>query len=433
MNKSYKLAGACLIAALLAACGGANNGLSSSAPFSVAPQSLHTQSALGQPRSHRVKRASQTLTYVHSFKGASNNDGSDPYGPLVNVNGTLYGTTLAGGAQYNCSGGCGTVFSVTTSGAYAHLYSFANNPDGANPYAGLANVGGTLYGTTSIGGGASEGTVYSITTAGAENVLQNFYSGSDGSIPYATLIDISGTLYGTTSTGGVYNQGTVFSMKASGAETVLHSFGGTADGTDPLAPLLDIGGTLYGTTNQGGAYGGGTLFAVSKATGTETVLHSFGGGSGDGSRPQYGSLINVNGTVYGTTEQGGAYDGGGNCYEQGCGTVFSITPSGTYAILHSFGNLSDGVYDGEYPYAGLANVSGTLYGTTAHGGAYSEGTVYSITPSTSDAETVIWAFGGEPGGAKPAADLIVVKGTLYGTTTSGGAYNDGTIFSLLSN
>ena len=98
----------------------------------------------------------------------------------------------------------------------------------------------------------------------------------------------------------------------------------------------------------------GTVFTIAPS-GTETVLYSFGPGSGDGANPVAG-LINVNGTLYGTTLNGGT---------NGDGTVFSITPSGTETVLYSFGT---GSQDGTSPFAGLANVGGTLYGTTNSGG-----------------------------------------------------------------
>jgi uncharacterized repeat protein (TIGR03803 family) len=150
-------------------------------------------------------------------------------------------------------------------------------------------------------------------------------------------------------------------------------------------------------------------------SGKETVLHTVDGSSGDGYAP-YAGLINVNGTLYGTTVQGGAY-----C-TLGCGTVFSITTSGTETVLHSFGPG-----DGEYPYAGLIDVNGTLYGTTLEGGA-GAGTIFSITPSGT--EKVLYGFAGEPNGFEPYAGLINVKGTLYGTTAAGGVDGDGTVFSL---
>jgi uncharacterized repeat protein (TIGR03803 family) len=355
-----------------------------------------------------------TESVLHSFSGGAG-DGAVPYAPLVNVEGTLYGTTLNGGPSND-----GTVYSITPYyGTETLLHGFTGDPDAQSPYAGLVTLKGKLYGTTPSGGAYSGGAIYSIspTPSGPESVLESFYPGSDGYAPIAGLIAAKGKVYGTTSTGGVYNAGTVFSMKAFGQETVLHNFGGAGDGTSPLAPLLDVGGTLYGTTNAGGAYGGGTVFAVSESSGTETVLHNFGG-SGDGGSPQYGQLVSLNGTMYGTTLSGGAY---------GRGTVYSITPSGTEAVLHSFGGESG---DGTSPYAGLVILNGTLYGTTSSGGANNQGTLFSVTPASSDAYSVVWAFGGSGDGAHPRTDLIVVNGTFYGTTTSGGASNLGTVFSL---
>jgi uncharacterized repeat protein (TIGR03803 family) len=66
--------------------------------------------------------------------------------------------------------GCGTVFSISKTGGHTVLYSFAGDPDGKNP-GGLINVNGTLYGTTTNGATGEDGTIYSITTAGVETVL----------------------------------------------------------------------------------------------------------------------------------------------------------------------------------------------------------------------------------------------------------------------
>ncbi len=188
-------------------------------------------------------------------------------------------------------------------------------------------------------------------------VLYSFGSKSgDAEYPYADLINVNGKLYGTTYYGGAKGDGTVFSITPSGKETVLHSFGSkSGDGEYPYAGLINVNGTLYGTTYYGGAKGDGTVFSITPS-GKETVLHSFGSKSGDGEYP-YAGLINVNGTLYGTTYYGGA---------KGDGSVFSITPSGKETVLHSFGSKSG---DGEYPYAGLINVKGTIYGTTYSGGA----------------------------------------------------------------
>ena len=158
----------------------------------------------------------------------------------------------------------------------------------------------------------------------------------------------------------------------------LYSFqGGSGDGANPQAGLLDVEGTLYGTTESGGPNGYGTVFAIAPS-GTETVLHYFGASSEDGTFPQAG-LINVKGTLYGTTFQGGAHD---------LGTVFAITPSGTETVLYSFmGKCNGSCTDAAYPLAGLLDVNGTLYGTTQEGGAGNYGTVFTITPSGT--ETVL--------------------------------------------
>jgi uncharacterized repeat protein (TIGR03803 family) len=95
------------------------------------------------------------------------------------------------------------------------------------------------------------------------------------------------------------------------------------------------------------------------------IIHPFGHSAGDGKRPA-AYLIDVKGTLYGTTMSGGSNN---------AGTVFSITTSGQETVLHSFGGPGDGVY----PLAALLYVSGTLYGTTKYGGASGGGTVLSMT------------------------------------------------------
>jgi uncharacterized repeat protein (TIGR03803 family) len=242
------------------------------------------------------------------------------------VNGALYGTTIVGGVScVSDGGGCGTVFSITPGGKEKVVYSFRGGTDGALPGgAGLIDVTGTLYGTTRYGGAysthfvGSAGTVFTITPSGKEKVLHSFGSGTDGIEPQSGLIEVNGTLYGTTYSGGsghcgTFGCGTVFSITPSGRETVLHSFSGP-DGHEPMTALLNVNGTLYGTTNSGGAHGFGTVFSMT-LSGDETVLYSFGGSGQDGLFPESG-VIDVNGTLYGTTWWGGATNGG---------TVFSIT------------------------------------------------------------------------------------------------------------
>ena len=367
--------------------------------------------------------------------------GRYPQAPLIDVGGTLYGTTNNGGAfrsRKTCHGGCGTVFSITTSGVVKVLHSFGNAQDGQYPAeAGLVNVGGTLYGTTSEGGAFGGGTVFSITTDGVENVLHSFGGQGDGTDPIGgSLLEVRGTLYGTTWGGGAYGSqtcpafieaagcGTVFSITTSGTEKVLHSFGNGDDAQHPWAGLVHFGTgtTLYGMTFYGGTHrtcstgdertGCGTVFSIT-TSGTEKVLHSFGEGH-DGKYPE-ARLLPVHGALYGTTTEGGAF---------GSGTVFVVTTDGKATILHSFSNLYRN--DGNLPRAGLIDLKGTLYGTTYSGGACDVGTVFSIT--TTGVETVLHSFfagyicRGKIDGAVPLASLINVNGLLYGTTEYGGGH-----------
>jgi len=322
---------------------------------------------------------------LHTF--GAEGDGNNPQAGLIDVNGTLYGTTTNGGSYTRaprCTGSdyfpCGTLFSITPSGTEAVLHSFGDGRDGLNPTASLIDVNGTLYGTTANGGKGHKcnggcGTVFSITPSGTYKVLHNFGAAPDGATPAASLIEVKGKLYGTTYGGGAYRLGTVFSITLGGREKVLHSFGSGTDGFDPSAALVDLHGTLYGTTDAGGSSNCnhldscGTVFSMT-LSGNETVVHRFVGA--DGAAP-VAPLIAVKGTLYGTTQYGGAYscDTGGSC-----GTVFSITPSGKESVLHSFGSAGDGIH----PVAALTNMDGTLYGTTTGGGTSKDGTVFALTP-----------------------------------------------------
>lgn len=386
------------------------------APGAVPPTSGVTSARAGVPP---VPLAS-SFHVLHSFKGGK--DGATPAAGLTNVAGTLYGTTSEDGD------GAGTVFAVSTSRNYRVIYRFKGYPaDAGEPQANFTDVDGTLYSTSYGGGQSANGTVYKITTSRAERVLYSFKGYPDGSQPLAGLTRIGDTFYGTTSEGGTVAgccgsgayDGTVFKISCRSAtctETVLHDFAGyPTDGTAPSAGLTNVGGTFYGTTQFGGAYGGptgdGTIFKLvcdNRVPCKETVLHNFSGT--DGVIPVAG-LTDVDGTLYGTTVDGGAYGGG---------TVFKITTSGVFNRIHSFAGSPDGWGGG-----GLTNVRGTLYGVTQQGGAYGCGTIFKIT--TSGREHVRYSFACY---SDPLAGLTDVHGTLYGTTPNGGTAGTGTVFSF---
>lgn len=165
-------------------------------------------------------------------------------------------TTAAQGGAVVCGGDgyyCGTVFRITKNGKFKVLYSFGKNHyDGESPVASLLDVGGTLYGTTYLGGRYGNGTVFSVSTAGEEHTVYSFgTNGEDSSNPGSALIDVQGELYSTTSGAEQYDEGgTVFSVTTDGTEELLHRFAGS-DGSVPLADLKNVKGVLYGTTSQG--------------------------------------------------------------------------------------------------------------------------------------------------------------------------------------
>lgn len=393
--------------AVLAACGGTG----------IAPPA--NASASLRLASHQAGAAG-AYKLLYSFKGTP--DGASPLGGLIDVNGTLYGTTLNGSTNYcsqscsnDCYLGCGTVFTIDTSGSESVLYdfkgNFSNAGDGAWPFASLTLFRGSLYGTTGGAGAHSDGTVFTVTTSGSEKVLHSFSGGSDGQDPESTLIAVKGTLYGTSVYGGGsacggYGCGTVFAVTPKGKERVLYSFAGGTDGERVYAPLTYLNGTFYGATLEGGGTGCGgngcgTIFAMTPS-GHESVIYSFGSGSA-GAYPN--GLTAVGGVLYGTTEGGGS---------KNSGTFFSITPSGSLKSLYSFQDIPDG----NLPGATLLYFKGNFYGTTVGGGSIGDGTVFEI--GKTGTEKVLYSFQGGSDGSDPQAPVIIVKRSLYSTTYTGG-------------
>lgn len=363
-------------------------------------------------------RTGCTETVLHAFEG-SPRDGDWPMGRLVaDRAGLFYGVTAGGGAD-----NYGTVFTISPSGTQTTIYAFKHDgADGSGRKSGLImDKAGDFYGTTETGGTHDDGTVFEVTPGGTETVLYSFRGGPDGETPVTALtLGRGGNLYGTTFTGGAHAQGTVFRLDPVGTESVLYSFkGGSSDGSGPRSSLaMGRAGSLYGTTESGGAAGDGVVFKITPA-GKETILYSFKTGVNDGINPM-GELINDDtGNLYGVTLAGGT---------DGLGTVFRLDPGGTETVLYSF---KGGSRDGAVPHAGLLrDRAGNLYGTTEFGGRHNDGTVFKLSPS--GAQTILHAFkGGRHDGTAPAAGLVADgAGDLYGTTAAGGAHNDGIVFKI---
>src|SRR5579872_1234412 len=305
--------------------------------------------------------------------------------------------------------------------------------DGSYPVAALiADQSGNLYGTTRYGGANGQGTVYELTNSKGvwnETILYSFAGGDDGASPAASVVfDTAGNLYGTTRLGGHHNVGTVFKLahvNGSWNESVLYSFTGGNDGGSPQAALTIVDSALIGTTPAGGAYANGTVFGLREVNGQwqQEVLYSFVGGNSDGAYPYSTLILDKAGNIYGTTESGGPNQ---------AGSVFELSQSGSKwneKVLYFFtGNLDGGSVN-----AGVIfDKAGNLYGTTTSGGNYNSGTIFELTNSNGTwKESVLYNFtGGNDGGFPYDAPVLDQNGNLFGTTFNGGLYGYGTVFQL---
>ena len=381
-----------------------------------------------------VASSAQTLTTLVNF---DQTHGAAPQSPVIQASdGNFYGTTWGGGGG---SKPYGTVFQATPAGGLTTLHSFSLT-DGASPIGGLVEGSdGNFYGTTSQGGThPGAGTVFVISAAGSFRVLHNF-AGTDGAVPYGGLVQgKDGNFYGTTLSNGPNGYGTVFKITPAGALTTLYAFSG-GDGASPAGTLiLASDGNFYGTTVGGGVNSNcdgldtcGTVFKITPA-GVLTTLYNFCSETKctDGVEPYAGLVQASDGNFYGTTWLGGT-----NCVpglNSGCGTVFKITPSGTFTSLYSFCTQTN-CTDGKNPFYGsLVQASdGNLYGTTWLGGVATKcqngcGTIFRITTGGSFATVHAFTF---TDGQLPYAGMVqATDGNLYGTTSSGGAHDAGTVY-----
>ena len=327
---------------------------------------------------------------------------------------------------------------------FTTLHSFTGN-DGANPYAGLVLLGNTLYGTTYLGGGSSNGTVFNVNTDGTGFTNLHSFSvlsgpsstNADGANPHGGLVLSGKTLYGTANRGGAFGKGTVFAVKTDGSDfTNLYSFTGATDGANPDAGLAlhDHANTLFGTTTGGGSFGNGAVFAVNTDGTGLTNLYSFttlSAPSGHWYTNTDGAkpragLILSSNTLYGTASRGGWYD---------CGTVFALNTDGKFRTLYNFtGFLSDG----NYPYGKLVLLSNILFGTTSSGGNGEGGTVFAVNTDGTGFIT-LYSFSTAYVPLPPRtnntgnyswAGLVLSQNVLYGTAVEGGSSGAGTVFTL---
>jgi uncharacterized repeat protein (TIGR03803 family) len=320
--------------------------------------------------------------------------------------------------------------STTSQAQFSVLHDFlgSNSADGCNPtYSGIVAQGrdGNMYGTTENGGAPAftnnVGTVFQVTPAGALNVIYSFPSSeTEGWLPFSGLtLGTDGNFYGTTYYYGLPENvsyfGSVFQITPGGSRTYLYIFTGGSDGRYPTAPpILGRDGNWYGTT-QGDPRNPGSVYQLTKS-GQFKSLHQFVLGE----MPEDPLVLATDGNFYGTTHYGGTTNNG---------SVFRITPAGTFTVIYSF----DGTH-GAAPYSPLIQgADGNFYGTTTIGGSASGGVVFKLTRTGKITVLNNFVLGDTP--SVPIAGLVqATDGYLYGATDNGnnhgGTTSDGTIFRM---
>jgi uncharacterized repeat protein (TIGR03803 family) len=407
--------------------------------------SFRQQEAAGMlsPARAPAPRSTAVESLLYQFPGPPG--GEYPLSGLAtDKHGNLFGGTFVGG-----TGNSGVLFELARTGQTwkeSDVFTFEDDgSDGASPSGALViDEFGDIFGATIYGGysncpGANCGSIYELSPLRGGGYLRAaiylFKGGSDGGQPRGGLLAGAGrAFYGTTAAGGPANVGTVFEATLSGRtfiETTLYAFKGGPDGAEPQSQLVM---DAYGTTASGGTgfgcqEGCGTVFKLTPAGSAyaESVIYDFQGGA-DGSEPTAGLIPDGDGSFLGTTESGGVISSG--C-TSGCGTVFRLTPKGNkYDVTFRYNFQSGG--DAAYPNGGLVmGPHHQLYGSTGGGGAHGEGAVYALVASgKSYEERVVYSFTTNGDGQGPDDTLIVRHGSIFGSTIFGGDSNAGTVFEV---
>jgi uncharacterized repeat protein (TIGR03803 family) len=250
-------------------------------------------------------------------------------------------------------------------------------------------------------------------------ILHNFSGGSDGGGPATGLIvDRAGSLYGT----NLFGYGQIFKLSPHGSGwlfSTLYDFQGGTDGSEPYSAVTqDYDGTLYGATWSGAVFHlqpAPNMCPSLMCTWRDSTLYQFSGGD-DGRAPYAGVTFDASGDFFGTTYAGG---GIGCSQYGGCGVVYEMSRSGRgwkENTIYRFG----GPGDGSEPSRDLVLVfdrSGNLYGTTSAGGAYGQGTVFELSPTENGwTEQILYSFQGGADGSGPSGVIFDQSGNLYGMT-----------------
>jgi len=417
---------------------------------------LSLNSGFGDGTVFEIAAGTGAITTLAAFNGAN---GLEPYGGGVVLDSldNLFGTTFYGGASSD-----GTVFEISQgSSAITTLASF-NGADGQNPYAGLVqDSSGGLLGVTSEGGPDDDGTVYELTgvqVSIASDIASPIYGqsvtliatvtpdvgiGPTGTVQFqidgkkvGNPVPLSGNTAAYTASilsagshaiTAVYSGDDNFAAAASLVFTqnvikaapfywtmnTLAWFDGRSVASPYGGVALDSYDDLFGASLGGGDYGDGAVFEIEGGSPFVTTLASFDGENGQSSN---GVALDSLGNLFGSTEYGGEF---------GDGTVFELAAY-TYAIttLASF----DGTNGNDPSGTVVVDSAGNLFGATAQGGAFGDGTVFEIAQGTGEITTL--ASFNAADGIEPTGVVIDSFGNLFGTADEGGAAGDGSVFEI---
>jgi len=307
-------------------------------------------------------------------------------------------------------------------GLYEVLYTLKSDlSDGKQPYNSLVQgLDGALYGTTTDGGSSGSGTVYRITKSGDYSVLNSLNSSSTGGYANGLVIGADNNFYGLTTEGGVGGLGGIFMMTPAGVSTALYSFS-SSSGNEPYFQMTlgSLDNNFYGTNSEGGAGNYGTIFKITPS-GTFTLLGNFDGING--ARPSTNLIEGSDGNFYGFTA---GIRGGKSGID--LGTFFKVTPSGVLTTVAVFGGQV-----GAAPVCMITKDSdGSFLCSTGSGSTYGLGAVFGITQDgiiTFVAPFPPELFGPSSLGANGV--ILASDGEYYGTTFLGGIHGIGTLFKL---
>jgi uncharacterized repeat protein (TIGR03803 family) len=356
-------------------------------------------------------------------------------GVVRGADGSLYGTTYYGG--YGCGdAGCGFLFKLTKQGSgwtLNVLHPFGKTSgDGALPSGPPLLLNGNVYGVTNFGGTKGYGTLYTVAKNGTGYTIIHDFSKNEQYPDGPLVADSNGNLYGTTIAGGAacdgaQGCGVVYEVSPQGSGwsfQELYQFAGinSGDGANPETGVTLLGGNIYGTTVAGGkskcntaggpfAGGCGTIFELASGPSGwhESVLYKWG----KQLNPS-GLLAVASNALVGTTSYGGS------CldvkFSSGCGTIFSVTTTGSFTTQHEFGGPSG---DGAIPLGGVpVSGGGASYDVPPILEAAAGGTVGG-NALAADSSGTLWgatSFGGS--GGCPGLSTVYGCGMIYNTTTS---------------